>query len=265
MEYKIIATDFDGTLLTNDKRVSEKNKNALLKYKKQNYIIIGITARNLSSVKDILDIKMFNYLILNNGCYLYDVNKDEGKYINSIDRKIALKITEHFKDIAQGIDYISAQKYYMYRNRGKVDPRHFVVKINNIEEVNDVIARMNIMADNIEDIPVYKKYLDDNFEGIDSIIMCDIDDKTCKKWIALNPKGLNKFTTLKRLCNVLDINTDEVIFFGDAANDMEIIQKVGMGVAMKNALPEVKSVAKDITTSNEEDGVAVFLDKFLKV
>ena len=263
MKYKIIATDFDGTLLTSDKQVSDKNKKALLKYKNDGYIVIGITARNFSSVKSILDIEMFNYLILNNGCYLYDVEKKEGKYIKSIDRQTVLKITNYFKNIAQGIDYISAEKYYMFRNRGDVDPRNFVVKINDVEEVNDNIARMNIMADNIEDVPLYKKYLDENIEEIDSIIMCDTDDNTCKKWIASNPKGWNKLTALKMLCENLNISTEEVIFFGDSANDIEIIQSVGLGVAMENALPEVRKIAKQITISNDEDGVAYFLKKTL--
>lgn len=263
MNYKIIATDFDGTLLTSDKHITEKNKNTLIKCKDKGYIIVGITARNLSSVKSILDVKMFNYLILNNGCFLYDVKNEKGIYIKGIDRKTVVKITNHFKKIAKGIDYISSDKYYMFRNKGDIDPRNFVEEVKDVEEVPEFVSRMNIMADNINDIPLYKKYLDENVEEVDSIIMRDTDDNTCKKWIASNPKGLNKLTTLKRLCEILDINTTEVIFFGDSANDKEIIKNVGLGVAMGNALPEVKEVAKSTTITNDENGVAYFLDKTL--
>ena len=84
MKYKIISTDFDGTLLTNEKKITNITKKAILECKNNNYITIGITARNLSSVKNILDIKMFNYLILNNGCYIYDVEKNKGKYIKNL-------------------------------------------------------------------------------------------------------------------------------------------------------------------------------------
>lgn len=264
MDYKIIATDFDGTLLQSDKKVSNRNKNALLKYKKQGYTIVGITARNLSSAKSIVDTKMFNYLILNNGCYLYNTEKESGEYLKSIDRKTVEEITNHFKNIAKGIDYISVEKYYMFRNKGKIDPRSFVQEVKEIDELPDFVSRMNIMAEDINDIPVYKKYLDENIKEIDSIIMCDTDDNTCRKWIASNPKGFNKLTALRQLCDRLNVDIANVIFFGDSANDKEIIENVGLGVAMENALPEVKKIAKAITRTNDEDGVAYFLEKTIK-
>ena len=57
---------------------------------------------------------------------------------------------------------------------------------------------------------------------------------------------------------------EEMIFFGDGLNDLEVIESVGMGVAMGNALPEVKENAKAVTTSNEEDGIAEFVLKLKK-
>lgn len=263
MKYKIISTDFDGTLLTSDKKVSDKNKSTLLKYKKQGYKIVGITARNLPSVKSKIDLNIFDYIILNNGGYLYDVNNQDGNYIVSIDREIIEKIINHFKPIALGIDYISVNKYYMFRNSGQIDPRDFVQEVEEFDEIMEPISRMNIMANSLEEISSYKEYLDENVKEIDSIVMCDTDDKTCKKWIAINPKGFNKFTGLKELCKKLNVDIKEVIFFGDSANDIEIIKNVGLGVAMENALPEVKEIAKEVTISNEDDGVAYFLDKVL--
>ena len=70
MEYKIISMDFDGTLLTSNKRITDKTKKTLLKYKKNNYFIIGVTSRVLASVKEVCDLNMFDYLILNNGAYI---------------------------------------------------------------------------------------------------------------------------------------------------------------------------------------------------
>ena len=55
---KIISMDFDGTLLTSNKRISNKTRNSLIKYKNKSYKIIGITARNLMSVNNILDTSM---------------------------------------------------------------------------------------------------------------------------------------------------------------------------------------------------------------
>lgn len=61
MDYKIISMDFDGTLLTSNKKVTDKTKEVLLKYKNNNYIIIGVTARNLASASNVCDINMFNF------------------------------------------------------------------------------------------------------------------------------------------------------------------------------------------------------------
>lgn len=115
MNYKLISMDFDGTLLTSNKQVTERNKKILLKYKNDKYVIVGITARNLSSVKSVCDINMFNYLILNNGSYIYDVENKDGIGISNIDKQTQFKITQYFKNIAEQIDYCSLNKYYIYK------------------------------------------------------------------------------------------------------------------------------------------------------
>lgn len=81
MRYKIVATDFDGTLLTSSKTISNVNKEALKKCKNNGFILVGITARNLSSIKSVCDVSMFDYLVINNGTYIYDVENDSGEYI----------------------------------------------------------------------------------------------------------------------------------------------------------------------------------------
>lgn len=261
MKYKMISMDFDGTLLTSNKKVTDKNKNVLLKYKKDNYIIVGITARNFSSVNNVCDIDMFNYLILNNGAYIYDVKNKDGINLNSVDKNIAIKITNYFEKIADEIQYCSLNKYYTYKKNSK-DRRSFFQKVNDISEIEETICRMNIFFRDDNEINKYKEYIEKTFENIDVIIMSDTDNKSNKKWLTLNPKNMDKFDTLKQLCTRLNISTDEVIFFGDGANDLSIISQVGLGVAMENALEEVKNKAKEITLSNDEDGIAYFLENY---
>lgn len=259
MNYKIISMDFDGTLLTSDKKVTDKTKQVLLKYKNDNYVIIGVTARNLASVSNVCDINMFNYLILNNGSYIYDVENSEEININNIDRKIAIDITNYFKDDAEQIDYCSLNKYYIYKKKIEQN-KDFLVPINSIDEINETIGRMNIFINDKEKLIVYKEYIEKTFDDIDVVVMSDTDNKNSKKWLTLNPKGINKLETLKGLCKKIDVNIDKVIFFGDGANDLSIISQVGLGIAMGNALEEVKEQAKEITLSNDNDGIAYYLD-----
>ena len=163
MNYKIISMDFDGTLLTSDKKVTDKTKQVLLKYKNDNYVIIGVTARTLASVSNVCDINMFNYLILNNGSYIYDVENSEEININNIDRKIAIDITNYFKDYAEQIDYCSLNKYYIYKKKIEQN-KDFLVPINSIDEINETIGRMNIFINDKEKLIVYKEYIEKRIE-----------------------------------------------------------------------------------------------------
>lgn len=263
MKYKLIAMDFDGTLLTSDKKITEKNRDVLQKYKNNKYIIVGITARNLSSVNNVCNINTFNYLILNNGSYIYDVENNIGIDIGHINRNTLINITNNFKDFAEQIDYCSLNKYYIYKKEN-IKNNGFTVKINSFEDIKEIIVRMNIFLKSNEEIKKNKKYIESEFDDLNVFEMSDTDNNNSRKWIALNPKGIDKLKALEILCKKIDINLDEVIFFGDSTNDLSIINKVGLGVAMGNALKEVKEQAKEIILSNDEDGIAIFLDKILK-
>lgn len=165
MNYKIISMDFDGTLLTSDKKVTDKTKQLLLKYKNNNYIISGVTARNLASASNVCDINMFNYLILNNGSYIYDVANDKEININNIDRKIAIDITNYFKDVAEQIDYCSLNKYYIYKKKIEQN-KDFLVPINSTDEISETIGRMNIFINDKDKLIIYKEYIEKEFNDI---------------------------------------------------------------------------------------------------
>ena len=259
MNYKIISMDFDGTLLTGNKNVTDTTKRVLLKYKKDNYIIIGVTARNLASASNVCDINMFNYLILNNGSYIYDVEKGEVININKIDKNIVIDITTHLKDEVEQIDYCSLNKYYIYKNKIE-QKKDFLVPINNVNEIDETIGRMNIFIKDRNKLIKTKEYIEKMFNDIDVIVMSDTDNKNNREWLILNHKGTNKLKALKILCEKLDIPMDKVIYFGDSTNDLLIIGQVGMGIAMGNALKEVKEQAKEITLSNDNDGIAYYLE-----
>ena len=77
------------------------------------------------------------------------------------------------------------------------------------------------------------------------------------------PLGTTKATALSRLVEILKIEPSEIMAMGDANNDIEMLQFAGLGIAMGNASDYVKSLADDITASNEEDGVARAIEKYI--
>ena len=78
------------------------------------------------------------------------------------------------------------------------------------------------------------------------------------------PLGIEKSQSIDKLIKTIGIKQEEVIAVGDGYNDMGMIQYAGLGVAMANAEEEVKAAANYVTLSNEEDGVAVVVEKFIK-
>ena len=78
-------------------------------------------------------------------------------------------------------------------------------------------------------------------------------------------KGVSKSESLRRVCERLGIAPAEVMAFGDAQNDMSMLDFAGYGVAMGNACEELKAMADEVTLSNNEDGIAVSLAKHFGV
>ena len=114
MNYKLIAMDFDGTLLRDDKTISENTKNILKLYKDLGYLIVGVTARTLKSIKAVVPVDIFNYLIINNGVSIYNVNDDSMIYQGTIDINDAKDITNEIEEYCDQIDYVTDNIYYTY-------------------------------------------------------------------------------------------------------------------------------------------------------
>jgi len=77
------------------------------------------------------------------------------------------------------------------------------------------------------------------------------------------PLGTTKASALSRLAEILDIQASEIMAMGDANNDIEMLEFAGLGIAMGNASDYVKSLADTVTASNEEDGVARAIEKYI--
>lgn len=262
MKYKIVATDFDGTLLSSNKLISDANKNAIIKCKKRGCIAVGITARNLSSIKSVCDIEIFDYLIINNGTYIFNVKTKEGDYIEYIDNNILEGITNQFLEISEGIDYCSVNKYYSNKTK-LTKKRPFHIEISNFDQIDEKIARINIFGKSNEEVYSFKSIINEKYPELNTITMLDTDSLSDKRWIAINPGNCNKAIALKKLTDKIGCGVQDVLYFGDATNDIEIITQVGCGVAMGNAIDEVKDAANDVTISNDEDGVAFYINKII--
>ena len=111
MKIKILSTDFDGTLLNSDKKITEKSKQGLLKLKEKGITIVGITERILATVKNDIDTSLFDYIILNNGANLYNPKTNKIEYNNYIEKETAKEITNKLNKITNKISFATYNKY----------------------------------------------------------------------------------------------------------------------------------------------------------
>lgn len=176
MEYKLIAMDFDGTLLKDDKTISQKTKERLKTYKDLGYMIVGVTVRTLNSAKDVVPLDIFNYIIINNGASIYNVKTDKILASKEIPFEIAKKITEKLESHCIQIDFITEKNYNIYINKKKSN-LDFIKDINTIDDLNEPIARINLFLKNNEDIEKYYEIITSNYNDVNCFIMQDSGDK----------------------------------------------------------------------------------------
>ena len=256
-KYKLIATDFDGTLVRDDGKISPKNKDTLKKQKEQGYITVAVTGRTLGAVEEIIDLNTFTYLILDNGAYIYDIKRKKIVFKKELQKAVVKEITEELESEALKIDYCSLNNYYRYKIR-KINPPSFIINIDTLDEIKEEVAKINITLKDNKNIETITKEIGEKY-NLNTIVMQDsnIDNKH----ISISPKNIDKKESLEKLGEFLQVNKEEMIFFGDGLNDLEIMEWVGCGVAVKNAFEVGKEKANYETESNNNDGVALFLEK----
>lgn len=138
-------------------------------------------------------------------------------------------------------------EHFVYSN----DVVQCTIADNDFDKIKNLIPRIEKVK-NVEIKNRHKSLLDIKFKD-DKTVYCDIANINSNKGIAV-----------KKLLEILGIKKEETIAIGDDNNDLSMFEQVGYKVAMGNAIDIVKENADEITLSNDEDGVAVYLEKLLE-
>lgn len=245
---KMIVVDLDGTILNKERKITQITKEYLCKLQEDGYIITIATGRSYSLAMEATDGAIFaNYMITNTGACIYDNKKKkliykkylQKRFINRIIRKYSTQM-ELFRIYTEKTTYSSTS----LRGINKIQQVVFLPKDNsNVNCLYDALMK----------------------EGYPLNIIVMQDSFASQKWIEIQPLNSTKYNSICRVASMLDIKNDEIIAFGDGLNDVEMIAKSGHGVALKNALEEVKKVSKDITLyDNDNEGVMKYLMNYLK-
>ncbi len=288
--YKLIAIDLDGTLLDTYGEISEKTKNILKEAKLKGLETVIVSGRTIDSIKNFSkEIASDKYIIAGNGSVIYDIQKDNIIYERYMPKLKALKLIKICEEnsitysvytnnsiVADSLKYNIL--YYYNQNLNKDSSKKTNITI--VPNIYDYIKSSDNSVMKIfvcdKHNSIFKSILK-RFSEIDGIELLDVSHMT-KKIISngskksileyfyteITEKNVDKWVAIEYLAKSLNIKTEEIISIGDNINDIKMIEKAGLGIAMKNSVKKVIDVANKITQfDNNHDGAALEIEKLL--
>jgi Cof subfamily protein (haloacid dehalogenase superfamily) len=264
---KLIATDLDGTLVRSDETVSAYSHEVLARVRAAGIPLIGATGRGPRLIDSCLEfIPEADFLVLAQGARVVDLRDPSGPVTL---RSVTVPGAE-VHGVVEALESVVGPLTLMVEARDEpgaplYGEPHPAWKYPEALEPRD---RAEALAG-----PVVKAFAHSPRHHPDELVaiareLVGPDGVTVTQaglgYIEICPPGVTKATGLAVVAESLGVDPSEVLVFGDMPNDLPMFGWAGWGrVAVANAHPEVRAVADEITQSNDEDGVAAYLDRLL--
>lgn len=268
MTIKLVTIDVDGTLINSQGEVSAHTQEVIKKAIGNGVKIVIASGRPLPGTK-----KFFDMFGIDNSDDQYAINYN-GAMAMTTSGKIIIRETltlDDYKVIAKFADENGIQ--HQFETDKNIIVTNPLIPKFAVFEATLTSAQIwyRPMSDLEESLPVAKIMLIDE-EGSINDVWNKIPDSFKEKYnivrshanfIEFVKKGVSKGNALKHLSEKLNIPIEETMSIGDQGNDLSMIEAAGIGVAMGNAVEEVKQAADFVTSNNDEDGVAKAIEKFV--
>lgn len=248
--------DIDGTLYNTDKKLPESAKKAVLQARENGHEIIIATGRAPFMIKDVLeDLKIDSYICFN-GQYI--VYKNEVVHREALNAEALNQVSQFAQTNSHPLVYMNAEKMISSL------PYH--------PDVEESIQSLKFPH------PQYEKHFHENEQIYQALVFC-LDDEEGKyhqefpefkfvRWhrvsVDILPKGASKANAIKLLIEKFNLADEETVAFGDGLNDIEMLEAVGISVAMGNGHEEALKRATYVTGHVDEDGLAEAM-RYLKL
>lgn len=269
---QMIGMDLDGTLLTTEKKLTPYTQDVLKRAIAQGIIVLPATGRPVSGIpEEIMHFPGIRYAVTANGGRIVDVQENRTIYENlvPVDKAYAiLSVFEKYDTLREiyydGIGYSEEtmlKNIYRYIEPGPMAD-YMVATRKPVPDVHAKFIETNRPVDKVQGIFASLADKDEALKELEKITDIEITGALSQN-VEINAKDVDKGNALLRLGQILGIPGEEIMAFGDGTNDRKMLEKVGTGVAMANGVPEVKAAADYITASNDEEGVARFIEKYV--
>jgi len=262
-QFKLLVADIDGTLVTSDREITPRVKDAVRRAQAKGVRVCLATGRIWPSAQPYFRVLGADPpAILYNGGLIYDFVADK------VLRRVPLAY-EHARAVLEILREVPQVQPHLY-----VADRVYTGRVNeftkayrrkdriHVEEVGDLIAFLPAEPMKILIIGP-RAHLTTVFDRIAALplrINAVFSEET---YLEILPSGSSKGAALVEMANALRIPLEATIAVGDNLNDLEMIQAAGLGVAMGNALPELQSQAGYVTSTNDEEGLAEVIHRFI--
>ncbi|KOM96726.1 HAD family hydrolase [Clostridium botulinum] len=273
MNYQLIALDMDGTLLNDEKKITEKTLSYIKEAKEKGVKVVISSGRVLGGLKFYeKTIAKEEPMICANGALILN-DKKETIYNEGINKNTLLNIIDvlrKYKDTyyhfyhdnimcTEKFDY-STKKFYEFNKnierKYRIEIRIITDSKEYIKHRSSEITKIVVVDNDLKYLNRIQKEIEDNLKvsvtksHISNIEICNF--------------GISKGIALEKLSNYYNIPIEKCIAVGNDENDISMIKKAGLGVFMKNTREELKKYADYVTyMDNNNDGIAEVIEKFI--
>lgn len=258
----LVVSDFDGTLVDSEERIPYSTVGMIDKLRRKGVKFVVATGRCFKSIFDYnRDFIFIDYIVSSNGGYIYDVVKDRVVYKKNILISNAKKIISKYYN--QAIIYvIDHNTWHLLSKESAYQDDFDVIKENDYEnflsENKNNIYKIELYFKTLKKAKLALKEINELGLKINANLQIDED----KYIIEVTHQDVNKLEGMKKIVNLEKKSLEDVLAFGDGYNDLDLLKEVGCGVAVSNAVAEVKKIADDITLDHDHKGVEIYLKKY---
>ena len=267
MDIKVLALDLDGTLTNSEKKVSKRTKEVLEKAMKQGVRVVLASGRPTMGILPLakeLNMKEYGgYILAYNGAMIIDCKSEKVVYENALPMdciETLCKVAKKYEVAIlsyRGNEVITENDTDPYVLKECFVNKTKAHKVKNLTNaITSPVAKCLIVGENEKLVPV-KQYLEELFQDQLNIFFSE------PYFLEIMPLGVEKSSSLSRLLKILKTNRSHLMACGDGLNDITMLEYAGLGVAMENGCKEAKEKADVITKSNDQDGVAIAVEKYI--
>ena len=261
---RLIATDLDGTLLRDDRSISSHTRDTLTRAVAAGVRLVLVTARPPRFVYALAQsLEIAGLAICCNGAIVYDIRADALLEHTPLAAANATALALALREVAPGVTFATEAG----RTYG-AEPAYLALGALSQPQGDQIADALTLCAHPVTKlIARHPTHLAADLYPLAEPLARDRAEVTFSspRFLEFSALGVDKATTLARLCQSLGVAAGEVIAFGDMPNDAAMLRWAGYGAAVANAHPDALAAARLVTASNMEDGVALAIERLLGV